>query len=98
MDRPGEGQRIGDKSTNTGLAARMSRLNEADTVTEPLPGRKKLASRDRTASLRSADSQEQMATSWGTDELLAKAREAATDEDGPDGSTLSTVESLLRDV
>lgn len=98
MDRPVEGQRIGDKSTNTGLAARMSRLNGVDDSTAPLPDRKKLASRDRTASRRSADSPEQMVTSRGTDELLAKAREAATDEDGPDGSTLSTVESLLRDV
>lgn len=41
---------------------------------------------------------DEVVTSRGADELLAKAREAATDEDGPDESTLSAVESLLRDV
>lgn len=40
----------------------------------------------------------QVATDRGTDALLAKAREAGGEEAGPDESTLSTIQSLLRDV
>ena len=39
-----------------------------------------------------------LVTNRGTDALLAKAREAGAETDGPDESTLSAVESLLRDV
>lgn len=44
------------------------------------------------------DARDKVVTSRGADELLAKAREAGGDTDGPDESTLSAVESLLRDV
>lgn len=39
-----------------------------------------------------------LVTDRGTDALLAKAREAGGEPEGPDTSTLSAVESLLRDV
>ena len=41
---------------------------------------------------------EQLVTTRGTDELLARAREAGIDLTGPDRATLSDVESLLREV
>lgn len=41
---------------------------------------------------------EGLVTTRGTDELLARAREAGAEEDGPDHSTLSDIHSLLRDV
>lgn len=41
---------------------------------------------------------EQLVTTRGTDELLARAREAGIDLTGPDEATLSNVESLLREV
>ncbi len=41
---------------------------------------------------------ESIKTTRGTDELLARAREAGGDAEGPDESTLASVESLLRDV
>lgn len=41
---------------------------------------------------------EKVVTTRGADALLAKAREAGLDAGGPDESTLSTIESLLRDV
>ena len=45
------------------------------------------------------DERDKVVTSRGADELLAWAREAGGgDEAGPDSSTLSAVESLLRDV
>ena len=39
-----------------------------------------------------------MVTTRGTDELLARAREAGIDLTGPDEDTLATIESRLRDV
>jgi hypothetical protein len=39
-----------------------------------------------------------LVTSRGADELLARAREAGSDEEGPDESTLADSPSLLRDV
>jgi len=39
-----------------------------------------------------------LVTSRGADELLARAREAGSDEEGPDESTLADIHSLLRDV
>jgi hypothetical protein len=41
---------------------------------------------------------EQLVTTRGTDELLARAREAGGEVTGPDRATLSDVESLLREV
>lgn len=41
---------------------------------------------------------DELVTSRGADELLARAREAGTDDDGPDESTLADIQSLLRDV
>jgi hypothetical protein len=41
---------------------------------------------------------EQLVTTRGTDELLARAREAGGEVPGPDRATLSDVESLLREV
>ncbi len=73
MDVPRRTPRIGNESTRTGLAARMSRSTQRG---------------DR----------DEVITSRGADELLAKAREAGADEEGPDETTLSAVESLLRDV
>lgn len=37
-------------------------------------------------------------TTRGTDELLARAREAEGAAEGPDSSTLADIHSLLRDV
>lgn len=41
---------------------------------------------------------DELVTSRGADELLARAREAGSDEKGPDESTLADIQSLLRDV
>ncbi len=41
---------------------------------------------------------DQLVTTRGTDELLARAREAGIDLTGPDEDTLATIESRLRDV
>lgn len=46
---------------------------------------------------RSAD-EEELVADRGTNALLAKAREAGEGAERPDESTLSAVESLLRDV
>ncbi|HET8930589.1 MAG TPA: hypothetical protein VFN21_08035 [Acidimicrobiales bacterium] len=74
MDAPRRTPRIGNESTRTGLASRMSRARSDD------PGR------------------DELVTSRGADELLARAREAGTDDEGPDESTLADIQSLLRDV
>lgn len=51
---------------------------------------KRTESHDRT--------RDELVTSRGADELLARAREAGTDGEGPDSSTLEDIHSLLRDV
>lgn len=67
---------------------RTSKIGDAHTRTG-------LAARINRASEES--DRDQLVTSRGTDELLARAREAGVDL-RVDESTLATVESLLRDV
>lgn len=102
MDGAGPTKRIGENSTNTGLAARMSRLNGDGAAGTPSAAAsaaptEKLATRKKLTARRAPTPREGLVTTRGADELLARAREAGVDDDGPDESTLSAVQSLLRD-
>lgn len=97
MDGAGPTKRIGENSTNTGLAARMSRLN-GEPQSPSLATRPKRSSKARSTASDGATASEQVVTTRGADELLARAREAGADEAGPDSSTLADIQSLLRDV
>jgi hypothetical protein len=52
---------------------------------------------DRAGGGRDAE-RDELVTSRGADELLARAREAGGNDEGPDQSTLADIQSLLRDV
>ncbi|MBS1849292.1 MAG: hypothetical protein JST73_13550 [Actinobacteria bacterium] len=85
MDDARGASRIGSQSTRSGLSDRMG-------------GAKKVTRTKGATRTSRAPRDGVVTTSKAADELLAKAREAGASVDGPDESTLSTIESLLRDV
>lgn len=99
MNAPRRTPNLGDQHTQTGLSARLGRAaDDASSTKSTSSGLSSRVSRrpqvDRGTE---ASDREKLVSNRGTDELLARAREAGIDL-RLDESTLAAVESRLRDV
>lgn len=99
MDAGRRAPQLGDQHTRTGLSARLGQAAEDKTPSSRTSSglSSRVARNSQVDRGSEASDREKLVTTRGTDELLARAREAGIDL-RLDESTLAAVESRLRDV